>query len=334
MAMRSSRWLPLLLAPSALIALLFNAWDFVSLWLDHDQAVEESSAQCTALAREVSRYLTGMLEMVEVHLTDHLRPAAELYLTGKVKPGLQGAFLLTGKRLPQITEILVFDADGHLKESSQHNRRRDLTVGDTAFFKRHRDDGADQTVFVAALNDYQADSRGAKWQLHMASSLHSADGDFIGLVVAALDTESIFNNIGEMKIVTGASVRIFDGTGRLLVDHPRDFTQIGRSFFETTLFKTWRKTQADMVGRLPDPTDNTPEIGAFRKIGHYPLLVSVGIAEDLALAEWWRELAILLGTVVAFMLASGWSARKTLARWVLRVKDEAEAHGFRDGDGI
>ena len=168
----------------------------------------------------------------------------------------------------------------------------------------------------------------------MAVTLRSEDGDFMGVVAAVLDTETIYGMIGEMKIVTGAAVRIFDGDARLLINHPRDFTQIGKTFSDTQLVKAWTAAPHDMAGRLPDPTDNTPEIGAFRRIGRYPLLVSVGIAEDLALAEWWRELAILLGTIVIFMLASGWSARRSLARWVLRVKDETEAHGFTNGDGI
>ena len=325
-----SAWLPLLLAPPALIAVLFNAWDFVSLWLDHDKAVEESSEQCTALAREVSRYLNGTLEVVEIHLSDHLKPAAERVLTGKVRTGMIPALKLTAQRLPQVKDVLVFDSSGRLKFSSVPGRNPDLDIANSTAFKRHHDEGQDMSVFVAALDSLSP----ARWQLHMAVTLRSEDGDFMGMVVAVLDTEIIYGMIGEMKLFTGAAVRIFDGDIRLLINHPRDFTQIGKTFPDTVLIKAWTAAPHDMAGRLPDPTDNTPEIGAFRRIGRYPLLVSVGIAEDLALAEWWRELAILLGTIVIFMLASGWSARRSLARWILRVKDETEAHGFMNGDGI
>ena len=326
-------WLPLLLAPPALIAVLFNAWDFVSLWLDHDKTVEESVDQCTALAREISRYLNSSLEVLEIHMADHVKPAAERFLGGKAKAGMAPVFKLTAQRLPPVAELRVFDASGRLTLSSVPARATDLDIGQAQIFKRHRDEGQDMSIFVTTFTA-PGDTKLAKWQLHMAVTLRSEEGDFMGIAVAALDTEAIYSNIGEMKIVTGASVRIFDGDGRLLINHPRDFTLTGKTFAETQTFRAWTAAPRDMAGRLPDPTDNTPEIGAFRRIGRYPLLVSVGIAEDLALAEWWRELAILLATIVVFMLASGWSARRSLARWVLRVKDETEAHGFMNGDGI
>ncbi len=330
------QWLPLLLAPPALLAVMLNAWDFVTLWLDHDRTVEESGEQCLGLAREVARYLAGSVQAVEVHITDHVEPAAARYLTGKPdRAVLQGAFRLTAQRLPQITAILVFDRDGRLRETSRKARPPGLEIGDEAFFRRHRDDGADRSVFVAALDPSLPESNSSRWQLQVASRIVDDQGDFAGLVVASLDTEALFAVIGEMKMVTGAAVRIFDGDMRMLVNHPRDFTLIGRVFDHTRTVADWRRTRGELVGRIADPTDGSPEIGAFRQIEPYTLTVSVGLAEDLALAEWWRELAILLGTAVIFLLVSVWGMRHRLAHWVLHTEHEVEErHGFMDGDGV
>ena len=102
------RWLPLLLAPPALVAVLFNAWDFASLWIDHDRAYEETQVQVEALAREVSRTLTATLQPVDIHITDHLKPVASRFVTGQANPAqLQKVFQLTGLRLPQVAAVLV-----------------------------------------------------------------------------------------------------------------------------------------------------------------------------------------------------------------------------------
>lgn len=331
--MARRRWLPLLLVPPALVALLFNAWDFVGLWLDHDRTVEESGEQCLGLAREVSRSITATLQAVEIHLTDHLKPVAGRFFDHTAsRPDLIGAFQLTAQRLPQVAAVMLFDSSGHLVESSRRGKRVVLSIGDQPWFRHHSEDGIDQSVFVAALDGAAPDARQPHWQLHVGRSLRGEDGQLSGVVVVALDTEYLFGLIGEMKIITGASVRIFDGDMRMLVNHPRDFTQIGRVFDQTRTVKTWRRVQTDLSGRLGDPTDDTPEIGAFRRVDRYPVLVSVGLAEDLALAEWWRELAILLGTIAIFMVASGWSMRRDLARWVLQ--HDGDGSGFIDGDGI
>ncbi|MBI3446358.1 MAG: hypothetical protein HY055_13630 [Magnetospirillum sp.] len=318
------------------MAVLFNAWDFVSLWIDHDRAYEETQVQVQTLAREVSRTLTSTLQPVEIHLTDHLVPAASRLVTGRGSPKqMQEVFKLTRQRLPQVAAVMVFDNVGRLAAASVPGVRPEPDPRNIPGIAQHRDAGDDLAVFVGDAALVLADPKGSRWRLHMTQALRNAEGDFIGMVMVQLDTESIFAIIGEMNIVTGAAVRIFDGSARLLVNHPRDFTVIGRAFSRTRLFKTWQEVRHELVGRLPDPTDNSPEIAALRGIERYPLLVSVGVAEDLALAEWWRELAILLLTIVVFVTASSWAGRRQLAKWVLHLNGKGEEEkGFADGDGI
>lgn len=328
--------LALLLAPPALLAVAFDTWDFASIWVEHDRAVEDSILQNQGIAREVAHSYTSTLQAVEVEATDHLTPMAARFIEGKAKmPQLLAADRLAKQRLPQLHRIHIYDSSGRLVASPHLARHIRPDIHAQPFFQRHADNAVEQSAFVAALDDPGPDSPSAKWQLHLAQSIHGGGGEFIGLVVASLDTEHLFGVIGEIPLATGTSVRVFDGDGRLLLNHPRDFTQIGKAFGDTRLFQEWTRTRANLAGRLPDPTDNSPEIGVFRKVDRYPVLISVGIAEDLALAEWWKELTILLLAILALVGASLWSARRPLAGWVLHLRRRADPHsGFRDGDGI
>jgi hypothetical protein len=318
-----------------LVAVLFNAWDFASLWIDHDQAYEDAQVQVRGLAREVSRTLTGTLRTAEFHLTDHLVPVASDFLGGRIgRHGVQSVFVLTIQRLPQVAAVVVFDAAGRLAAASIPLAAEAADVGNSAFFARHRDEGVDQSLFVDDEAPLLAEGRRARWSLLMTRALFDHDGRFSGVVMIVFSTERFFSFIDEMNIVGDAMIRIFDSSGRLLVNHPRDAAQIGRSFRDHKLFASLSPNKDETVGRMPDPTDDTPEIGAFHAVERYPLWVSVGVSEDLALAEWWRELAILLLTVVVFMLASSWAVRRRLARWVLGRNARGAPSGFIDGDGI
>ncbi len=330
------RWLPLLLAPPALAALLFNGWDFASLWVEHGKAQEEALLQAQTLSRDISRQLSATLSPADIHITDHLRPAATRFMSSQAsKPQLQRAFHLTSQRLPQVAAVLVFDSSGRGVAASVPLRKPAPDISNGFFFQRHRDQGLDSAVFVGDGALTLSDVGAARWRLMMSRRLQDLDGRFLGMLLVQLDTEFILSQISAVNQAPGISVRIFDDAGRLLTNHPRDYSLAGRSFWDSTLFQRWASERRDLAGHLPDPTDNTPEIGVLRFVESHPVLVSVGVPEDLALVEWWRELAILLLTVGVFVAASSVAARRVLAKWVLHLNiKEEEDRGFADGDGI
>lgn len=267
------RWLPLLLAPPALVPMLFNAWQFVELWIDHDRAHEETQQQVEIASCEISRLMLSLLRPVDIHLTDHLKPLATRLVQAQASQAqVQRAFQLTMERLPQAA---------------------------------------------------------------VARRLQDLEGRFLGVVQVHLDSEYLFDQLTDLNLPSGITVRVLDGIGTLLISHPRDHSMIGRNFWDGRLLRRWAAERHDIAGRIPDPTDDSPEIGALRAVEGYPVLVSVGVAEDLALVEWWRELALLLLTIVVFMGASALAARKPLAKWVLHLNGKGEEEkGFADGDGI
>lgn len=332
----AKRWLPLLLAPPALVALLFNAWDFASLWVEHDQAYEETQQQVRVLARDVARTLTTTLQPVDIHITDHLRPAATRFAAAPaLQPQLQRAFQLTTQRLPQVAAVLVFDATGRSLAASVPTVRPASDISHGFFFQRHRDQGLDSAVFVGDAALTLGEAGPTRWRLMMSRRLQDLDGRFLGMLLVQLDTEHIFSQVSALNLIPGAGVRIFDESGRLLVNHPRDYSLAGRNFWDSRLFRRWAAEGRELAGRITDPTDDSPEIGAFRAIDGYPVLVSVGLSEDLAMVEWWRELAILLLTIGVFVAASSVAARRRLAKWVLHLNGKGvEEKGFANGDGI
>ncbi|KIM00064.1 Diguanylate cyclase/phosphodiesterase domain 1 (GGDEF) [Paramagnetospirillum magnetotacticum MS-1] len=330
------RWLPLLLAPPALLALLFNTWEFAGLWIEHDKAFEEAQVQVQSLSREVSRTLVATLGPVDIHITDHLRPAATRLLASPAsRPQLQRVFQLTAQRLPQVAAVVVFDASGRAVAASVPTLRPFSDISGGHFFQRHRDQGLESAIFVGDSSLTVAETGPARWRLMISQRLRDLDGRFVGMLLVQLDTEQIFSRIADLNLIAGAGVRIFDDSGRLLVNHPRDYSLAGRNFLDTRLFRRWAAEKRELAGRIPDPTDDSPEIGVFRTIEGYPILISVGLPEDAALLEWWRELAILMLTVVAFVAASSLAARRPLAKWVLHLNGKGEDDkGFADGDGI
>lgn len=330
------RWLPLLLAPPALVAMLFNGWEFASLWIEHDRAFEEAQIQAQAMSREVSRTLAATLGPVDVHITDHLKPVATRFVQSQAASAqLRRVFLLTAQRLPQVAAVVVYDAEGRAVAGSVPLVKPVQSVAGGFFFQRHRDQALDGGLFVADAAQSVADAGQSRWRLHLSRRLHDLDGRFVGVVRVQLDTEYVFGQLAGLNPPPGMAVRVFDEAGRLLVNHPRDYAQAGRNFWESRLFRRWAAKGGELAGRLPDPADDTPEIGVLRAVEGYPLLVSVGVSEDAALLEWWRELAILLATVGVFLAASALAARKPIAKWVLHRNAKGEEdRGFTDGDGI
>lgn len=334
------RWLPLLLAPPALVAMLFNAWQFTELWIDHDRAYEDTQQQVEVASREISRLMLSVLRPVDIHLTDHLRPVATRLVQGQASQlQLQRAFQLTMDRLPQAAAVVVFDASGRPVAGSVPLRSPAPDVSGGFFFQRHRDLGVESAVFVGdssrSLASAAGDDNRARWRLVMTRRLQDLDGRFLGVVHVHLDSEYLFAQLTDLNLPSGTTVRLLDAAGTLLISHPRDHSLIGRNFWDGKLLRRWAAERRDIAGRIPDPTDDSPEIGALRSVDGYPVLISVGVSEDLALVEWWRELALLLLTIVVFMGASALAARKPLAKWVLHLNGKGvEEKGFADGDGI
>ncbi|WP_156428689.1 cache domain-containing protein [Magnetospirillum sp. XM-1] len=330
------RWLPLLLAPPALVALLFNAWDFVSLWVERDRSFVEAQAQVQVLAHDVSRTLTNTLRPVDIHIADHLRPVATRFVSSQAsQPQLQRVFQLTTQRLPQVAAVMVFDARGRSLAASVPMVRPAPDISSGFYFQRHRDLGLESAAFIGDAALSLGETGPSRWRLMISRRLQDLDGHFLGMLLVQLNTEDIFSQVAALNLIPGAGVRIFDDAGRLLVNHPRDYTLAGRTFWDSQLFRRWAAERRELAGRIPDPTDDSPEIGAFLAVDGYPVLVSVGLPEDLALVEWWRELAILLLTVGIFVAASSLAARRWLAKWVLHLNGKGEEEkGFADGDGI
>jgi PAS domain S-box-containing protein len=141
--------------------------------------------------------------------------------------------------------------------------------------------------------------------LPFARAVRGADGQFLGVVSAAV-RPTYFHDIYQLlDLGPGGGARLMQQTGVLMAGGGEAGGSIGENFSHTEAFKAGVANEAGAVLRHRGGADKAMRVSAVRPVRGYPLVVGVSMTQTHVLGHWHtqsRFIAPLAGALTLFLL--------------------------------
>jgi PAS domain S-box-containing protein len=201
------------------------------------------------------------------------------------------------RSLPQADSIALIDDTGHIINFSRSWPAPDIDLAERDYFvhlRRHDDPGA----FIGA--PVRNKSTGSR-TIVLARRISDPHGAFLGVVAAVVEARFFEDFYQTISNAPGRSVSLCRRDGVLLARSPRVERMIGEKIPPQA---HWYAAVADGGGtyRAAGYLSGAPRIVAVEPLREYPLAITVGVSEEVALAPWRRQsLMIALGVLCALL---------------------------------
>jgi diguanylate cyclase (GGDEF)-like protein len=216
--------------------------------------------------------------------------------------------------LLQIYAISLINADGHLLNFSRFWPGPDLSVADRIFFKAIKADPR-VTSYVSESGRNRTDGA---WTMFLARRVTAANGEFLGLVLGAVELSYFDKFFSSVSLGEGSSIALYRNDGLLLTRYPQAESFIGKLFTSPlAALGDGDSGTARFVGQI----GGKDRLLAVHRLADFPMFISVGVDTNAALAIWQKQTNILLG--------AGSLAALTVALMIfLIVRQQAQAHSL------
>jgi PAS domain S-box-containing protein len=229
-------------------------------------------------------------------------------------------FLLDRLRsLPQANSLALLDDTGRIVNFSHTWPVPVIEAGDRDFFKYLRDhDDSGAVIGVPVVNRFTK-----AWVIMMARRIDGPDGAFLGVAVGVIEARYFEDFYQAVRVDDSASASLLRRDGVILSRYPHLDDKIGEPVPRES---QWYTTLAHGGGayRTPGYLDGTRRMVAVHPVPDYPLAVSVGIDEAVALAPWRRQSLLVaagtLGAIFGFAILF-----RALATQFRRVEERSHA---------
>ncbi len=273
----------------------------------------EQSAR--TLSHSLAQHATRTIEGVDLVLSG----IVERVERNPDRLGLKSYLERRAKSLRQSHVLAVFDAQG-VEMADSASEHGPVNVADRAYFAWERDH-AEPGLHIDAIVVSRVFRQPT---IPLSRRIQRQDGTFDGIVVASLMPADFQQFYDSLEIGPHGAVALWTETGRVLVRRPEmPQAMVGQDYSASDLVTAFAGRGSGAL-TVTSPIDGLKRIVAFENVESYPLIVSVGISTDDALARWRAESAVQF---IALALAS--AALVALAG-VLEWHSRAKARGLAD----
>ncbi|MCC7045629.1 MAG: PAS domain-containing protein [Alphaproteobacteria bacterium] len=232
------------------------------------------------------------LRLVESDYEDRLR------LGAPDLPSLHRSLRELIEIAPQISAIIILDANGLPIADSAAVAPRPYSAADRDYFRVHRD----RTVTGTFIDRPVRGRLAPDWRIAVSRRLHGPDAAFAGVVFATLSTREIAAFWAELDKGRGYRITMYNNSGVKLVNYPFDVDDIGTT--EAALdAMPWSAARS---GEGWEETAGGRVYTAFRALAGAPLTVVVSFDADRMLARWRQSLLgyVAAGVIVILIVAA------------------------------
>ncbi|WP_432239597.1 sensor domain-containing diguanylate cyclase [Herbaspirillum robiniae] len=225
------------------------------------------------------------------------------------------------EEIPQLDGLLVYDELGGWVVNSSGKAPEDANNSDRPYFIYHRD----HLDMAPLIGPVLRSRTTGNWIIPMSRRLNHRDGSFAGVVLATMDLKYFTSLYSTFNVGPSGSIGLLLTKGTLLTRQPFEEKYINRDFSDSPLFRELLPVKPvgylDTVSRL----DGVQRLISYHRLQKYPLLVSVAMSQEDALADWRQETLVYSAGVLLLLLmisAFGW---RLIGQIELRLRAEMKA---------
>jgi PAS domain S-box-containing protein len=310
-----------------IIILGFAGASAYDAWRSYRDLLVATDRELTNLADALAEQTASTLQAVDFLLVD----TARMYREQIPRERLDTLLENRTAALPQVRRLLIVDAQGNTRYSSNSSESLTLNVSDRSYFIAQRD----RTVAGLFISEPLVTRTEGRAALVLSRRLEDADGRFAGVITATLDLEDLKRYYQAVNLGTSSAIQLMRDDGTLLSRNPPTPDLIGRSFVALVT--------APAAARIASPIDGQSEFIAIARLRNAPLTIAVTRNEAAVLRPWRNQsirvavrtliLALLAAITLAVLLrqirrvAAGEQAlRESEERYALAMEGANEGH--------
>lgn len=197
--------------------------------------------------------------------------------------------------MPLLDAVELIDAEGRLVNMSRFFPAPEINVADSDFFRALKNRATDAPYLSGPARSRSV----GKLDIFLARRFNNKQGEFVGVLVAALDPVYFQNLFGALQGGDGVSLWRRDGT--VLVSSPT-LTGVD-TLFKQLPSRSLRRMGEPMTYVAAATSSEPSRIVAAMADREFPLVLSVSKTVDEVLADWRQFLALLiLGTILCVLM--------------------------------
>ena len=288
-------------AASVILGALLLAIMCFGLWQSYQEVVEDAQMDTMNLAHVIAENARQGIRQIDLNLST----TEEVILhwpTGKTIPDKQLDWLLNGRRklMPDVGMLFITDRNGiRTHAASAQPVPPNAALADRDYFTWHRDHASPDVrvgppVLSRVFNT---------WYIPVSRRLVASDGQFDGVMVAALEPKFLQSFYSSIDTGPGGLVTIFLRDGTLLARAPHNDSMVGKQYSQAPLFRDDLPRAARGNFRRVTSSDGVARIGSYSTVPVTGLVVQVAFAENSVFAGWRRQMAISIAEISTFIVA-------------------------------
>lgn len=179
-------------------------------------------------------------------------------------------------------QLGVIDEHGIYVLSNLPNHKR-VDLSDREHFRVHIEKDTN-TLFISKPIMGRASG---KWSIQMSRRINKPDGSFGGVVVISVDPFYFSDFYSGVDLGVGGVVSLIGLDGFVRARRAGDDKTVGQNVSKSPLLKyAAAQNRPDGSLRFTAVADGKPRFYSYRVLAEYPLLVTVGVQDDAALADY------------------------------------------------
>ncbi|SDG59180.1 diguanylate cyclase (GGDEF) domain-containing protein [Propionivibrio dicarboxylicus] len=253
----------------------------VDLYYSYQQRVAESRKELENLSIIIESNVLATLSKIDVVISETAYTFGPM-VDGRKKLALLEANQELLRRMAYIPEaqalsLRVINADGRVVfNAGETAELPNVVVADRAYFLRHKSDpNAGLVLSEAILSRFTG-----KWLLTLSRRMVDAEGNFAGVVQAALRTEYFQGLFELVNVGADDSISLLDENKRLLARHPPRLDAVGQQFDQLAVVMHFPSDPSAISYRRGAGIDGVDRHYVIRNIGAYPYVLVVGRSSE------------------------------------------------------
>ena len=319
---------------TAILNIVVIAMVVLSLTKSYERVETHAQVTLENLTKTLEASISGDIDNIDLALQVAVDEyERQLATTSKVDAGKLTAFLgRQTKRIAAVEHIRATDAQGLVRYGPGIPAASHVSQHDRDWFTAHVGN-ADIGLVIGtpALGRISK-----KWLITLARRVNSPDGNFAGVVFAAITLEHFTQRFAKLDLGPNGVVAMRDASLKIIARHPEPTTgsAIGQTASPALLREAVEAGKSAGTYRSFSTVDNVERLFSYRKVGRYPLLIITGLATQDYLDGWRKEATLRAGLAALFVVISvlfaaqiqkGWNRQMRTEQELRHAKEAAEA---------
>src|SRR5262245_22759274 len=208
-------------------------------------------------------------------------------------------------------QYVIIGPDGIMLMSSAATSSACVDLSDREHFRVHLGSNRDDLFVSKPILGKVT----GKWTIQLTRRIILPDGAFGGVIVASVDPSRFSRLYNAIDVGQNGAIALIGQDGVIRSIKDRIDSAAGQDVADSRLLQVASRAMEGTFNEI-DPVDNVRRVGSFRRVENFPLIVTVGFAEDEILADYRAELGKTLGAgmllSLLLLLGVGFSTRNRL----------------------